>query len=391
MSKMTSDMADSQRDNGLVPSTCPDFPHWDANGMYTNPPEWGSACIAIPWQQYEFDGDLGLLRRHYPMMKRYVDYLSSKANDHIVSFGLGDWYDNHGDGTPHLTPVAITATAFYFYDSQTLAKIAKLLGHADEAAQYEQQAGDILLAYNQKFFNAATNNYATGSQASNGFPLAMGMVPSDNRPAVLDNLAKDLGSKGPTAGEVSLRFVLEALASGGQSDLLYTTFNTDTQGYGLQVKQGKTTLTEGWNGGTSQDHFMFGQINEWFYRHLAGIQDDPDGAGFQKIIIKPSIVGDLTWVKAGYDSRQGKIVSAWTRNGGQITLNVTIPPGATATVYVPASDPHSVLESGKPAAQRPGVKFLRSEDGTGVYGIGSGQYAFGSSLPESQKSASTVH
>ena len=27
------------------------------------------------------------------MMKRYVDYLQGKAVDHIIDYGLGDWYD----------------------------------------------------------------------------------------------------------------------------------------------------------------------------------------------------------------------------------------------------------------------------------------------------------
>ncbi len=371
MSKMVGDMTDSQRPNGLVPATCPDYPLWE-EGRFVNPPEWGSACIAVPWQQYQFEGDLTLLRQHYDAMKRYVDYLSAKANDNIVDFGLGDWYARAA------TPIGITATAFYFYDSQTLAKIAALLGKTDDAAHYHQQASEILAAYNQKFFNAATNNYATGSQASNAFPLGMGMVPAANRPAVLDNLAKDLQARGPTAGEVSFKYLLQALAEGGRSELLYTTFNTDTQGYGLQVKLGKTSLTEGWNGGTSQDHFMFGQINEWFYRHLAGIQDDPDSPGFQKIIIKPALVGDLTWVKASYDSIQGQIVSEWKRRGDAVTLHVVIPVNTTATVYVPTNDAASVKESGKPVSSAAGVKFLRSADGANVYQIGSGSYTFSS-------------
>ncbi len=375
MSKMVNDMADAQRPNGLVPSTCPDYPHWD-EGAFTNPPEWGSACIAVPWQQYEFDGDLTPLRAHYDTMRRYVDYLSARAQGHVVGFGLGDWYDAHGDGASKLTPIGITATAFYFYDSQTLARVAALLGRPDDAAHYSRQAQEILAAYNQKFFDAATDSYATGSQASNAFPLAMGMVEPAHRPAVLDALARDLQSKGPTAGEVSLRFVLESLADGGRSDLIDTTFDTDTQGYGLQVKLGKTSLTEGWNGGSSQDHFMFGQINEWFYRSLAGIRDDPDGPGFRKIIIRPAAVPGLTWAGAAYDSRAGRIVSGWKREGGRLTLRVSIPANTTATVYVPAHDPRSVLEGGLPVSPGRGVEFLRSEDGASVYHVGSGDYVF---------------
>ena len=62
-------------------------------GGFLDSPEWGSAFILVPWQQYEFTGDMALLRAHYDAMKRYVAYLGSRATDHIVSHGLGDWYD----------------------------------------------------------------------------------------------------------------------------------------------------------------------------------------------------------------------------------------------------------------------------------------------------------
>jgi hypothetical protein len=192
-------------------------------------------------------------------------------------------------------------------------------------------------------------------------------------------LVQDLEAKGTTVGEVSFRYLLRALADGGRSDVIYSTYSTDTQGYGLQVKLGKTSLTEAWNGGNaSQDHFMFGQLNEWFYHDLAGIQDDPEGPGFAKIVIKPALVGDLTAVKASYRSVQGEIVSAWTHGPGGLTMNVTIPVGATALIHVPAANPGSVRESGLAAASAPGVRFVRVENGAAVYAVGSGTYAFSS-------------
>jgi alpha-L-rhamnosidase len=88
---------------------------------------------------------------------------------------------------------------------------------------------------------------------------------------------------------------------------------SDKPGYGMQLKKGKTSLTEAWDGGSSQDHFMLGQIQEWFYHDLAGIQNAPDSAGFKKIVIAPQPVGDVTWAKASYNSIRGKIVSDWKR------------------------------------------------------------------------------
>ena len=40
------------------------------------------------------------------------------------------------------------------------------------------------------------------------------------------------------------------------------------------------------------------------YQGLAGIQADPAAPGFKNVIIRPAIVGDVTWVKAHHESRQ---------------------------------------------------------------------------------------
>ena len=112
---------------------------------------------------------------------------------------------------------------------------------------------------------------------------------------------------------------------------------------------------------------MLGQIEEWFYHDLAGIQSDGDG--FKAISIDPQPVGDLKWVKASYDSVRGKIVSDWERSGKNFTLNVTIPPNTTATIYVPAKSVNDVREDS-------GAKLLREENGRAVYAVDSGTYTF---------------
>ena len=353
MSKMVCDMTDSQRPSGLVPSTCPNYLRLKENNRFANPPEWGSACILVPWQQYQFDGDTRLLAGHYDTMKRYVAFLQASAKGNILNIGLGDWYDNFGFGAATLTPISLTATAFYYEDASILSAIAGMLGKNDDAATYKLLASQILVAFTQKFFNPATNNYATGSEASNGVPLAMDMVDAKVRPAVLANLIHEFETRHTTVGEVCLESLLNALSNAGRSDLIYKEYTSQTAGYGLQVAQGKTSLTEGWNGGASQDHFMFGELNEWFFSHLAGIECDPSGPGFKKIIIRPAVVGDLTQAGASYDSISGRIESDWRRAGSKVKIHMIIPPNTTAEVYLP---------------------------GGGVRQVGSGEYTFDCAL-----------
>ena len=173
--------------------------------------------------------------------------------------------------------------------------------------------------------------------------------------------------------------MLRALAEGGRSDVIFDMNNqSDKPGYGYQLKMGATSLTEAWDGNRadSQDHFMLGQIMEWFYSDLAGIASDPDGPGFEKIIIHPQAVGDLTWVKAAYNSVHGRIACEWHKTDSTFSLHLSIPANTTATVYLPAANVKSVTESGQPAAKSLGVHFVRKGNGCAVYRVGSGEYQF---------------
>ena len=179
------------------------------------------------------------------------------------------------------------------------------------------------------------------------------------------------------------RYLLRALADGGRSDVIFDlNHQSEKPGYGFQLKKGATSLTEAWNAGrgSSQNHFMLGQIMEWFYHDLAGIRNDPAGVGFKKILIQPQPVGDIAWTRTRFNSIRGEIGSDWKRRGDTFTLKVSIPANTMATVFVPANSSALVTESGKPASQSRGVKFLREENGRAVFEIGSGDYGFESRL-----------
>jgi alpha-L-rhamnosidase len=121
---------------------------------------------------------------------------------------------------------------------------------------------------------------------------------------------------------------------------------------------------------------MLGHIMEWFYSDLSGIQCDPGDVAFKKIVIKPAIVGDITWASASYNSPYGKINSSWKRDAAKLTLEVTIPVGSTATVFLPTGDAAKITESGHPVDHAEGVKLLRTEGGFTVFEIASGRYRF---------------
>ena len=114
-------------------------------------------------------------------------------------------------------------------------------------------------------------------------------------------------------------------------------------------------------------------------------QCDPVAVGFKQIVIKPVPVGDLTWVKARYDSLYGRIVSNWRILGDRLTMEVTIPANTTATIHVPTLDPTAVTESGQPVAKADGIKFVRMDGGVAVFAVGSGAYLFAAPFNSTKK------
>jgi len=379
--KIINDMREAQHPNGYVPTTAPDYR--GITGVYADAPAWGSAYVIAPWYVYQRYNNKKILEKHYEGMKKYVEYLGSRAEDNIISYGLGDWcdYGPRRSGFPQNTPTALTSTAIYYYDIKILQKTAEVLGIPEEAEYFRGLAEEVSYAFNKKFYNETAVLYATGSQTSNAIPVFMGLADSSKIPALLEKLVDNIRSNNNhlTCGEVGLPFIIQTLNKYGRSDVVYDIASRrDVPSYGYQVEYGATTLTEAWdpNEGMSHNHCMMGHIEEWFYNGLAGINPDPNGVGFSKIIIKPQIVGDLTWVKGSYKSIYGDIISNWRIENGTLYLDVTIPVNTTATLFIPANKLEDITESGRATADSEYIKFLRMEGNACVFTAGSGTYNF---------------
>jgi hypothetical protein len=337
--KIAGDIAESQAPNGLVPDIAPEYTVFE--GGFRDSPEWGSAAILDPWLAYRFYGDRDNLARHYEEMKRYAEYLSAKAIDGIISYGLGDWYDigPKPPGVSQLTSLGVTATAIYYDDLTTLHKIALVLGKNEDAARFAADAETIRAKFHDKLFDRQRGAYDRGSQTANAMPLALGMVPREVRGRVTDSLVADIRAHADhtTAGDIGFHFVIQALSEAGRDDVIYAMVaNPDPPSYAGQLARGATTLTEAWDAGprSSQNHFMLGHAEEWFYRSLAGIDFDLSRPRGQQIVLRPKTIGDITSARATYRSVLGAIVSSWKIEDGKFVYDVEIPANTSATVYL---------------------------------------------------------
>ena len=329
--KIIRDIVDTQKPNGMVPTTAPQYVSF--GNLFDDSPEWGSTLVILPFMYYDMYGDSTLITDNYEPMRRYVDYLTSRADDGIVSHGLGDWYD-YGPwraGFSRNTPVPLVATAHYIYDLQLITEAARMTGRHDDEQRYRELCQEVVASFNRHFYHLDSCYYGTGSQTSNALPLFLGIT-GDNKDAVLQNLINDIHAHGDrlTTGDVGNRYLFRVLADNGQNELLLRMLNHyEAPGYGFQIAQGATTLTEQWDPrqGSSENHFMLGQIDEWFFRSLAGIRQKPGTHGFRHLVIDPQGLDGIGRVKASIHTLYGEVTVDF--DPSKQTLNTSVPPGCT--------------------------------------------------------------
>ena len=159
------------------------------------------------------------------------------------------------------------------------------------------------------------------------------------------------------------------------------------------IQKGATTIWELWNGDTadpgmnSGNHVMLaGDLVIWLYENLAGIKSDPERPGFKHILMRPTPVGNIQFVKATHQSPFGLIESGWKIAGQGFDWEVTVPVNTTATISIPASGIDTITENGKPVHTVSGVTFLRMEGSRALFDIVPGEYRFHSDLPAGDRS-----
>jgi len=324
------------------------------------------------------------LDRHYSGMKRYVDYVTQRAPSGIASFGLGDWVPPFGNPEDYTAPLAIFATSYYYMDTLIISQAAKILGKAKESREYQRLADRIKAAFNQRYYDPVSGLVASGSQAAQAMALGSGLAEKGQVRRMVAGLAEDLRRfKGrQNTGIHSAKLIYHALADHDRFDLAYQlACRTDYPSYGFMIASGASTLWECWDGASSQNHIMFGDISAWFYRFIAGIRPDPAQPGFKHVIIHPNPASGLEWARASHDSLYGKVNTSWTHQNGRFDLHISIPPNTSALVTLPAGSGERVLENSKPLSEGVSLKVTRSSKKSVSIEIGSGDYDFSCPLP----------
>ena len=340
---------------------------------------WGAAMCIMPWEFYRQYGAKDMLEDNYSGMKEYVRYMQNwvgadgimhsqrtgKDGKVLPWFNLGDWV-----APGPLPPDNMVHTFFLWRCADYTAKAAEVLGKAEEAVLYGRMAEKTKEAFIKRFFDAEKGSF--GRAGGNIFALRMGL-PTAIYHRVVEALKADiLASDGHLdTGIFGTQFFFEVLSENGMHDWAYRAMTKRTQpGYGWWIAQGATTTWEQWDGGNSRNHPMFGGGIVWLYRKLAGMQLDSAQPGYKHIVFRPQPVEQVSFLRYSNQTGYGQAGISWKQQAGAFDMQIIVPVGARATVYVPVLKNRSLKMDGK------SISGLRIVDGYWQYEVGSGQYTF---------------
>jgi alpha-L-rhamnosidase len=379
---LTTLAVDSRLPDGSFANVAPAFGRlWTATG-------WSDATLLCTHALYRVYGDTRIVERHFEAMNRYMAWLGTKDRTGAAPRRpLGDHLNLGGGAT-----VEVIDSAYYAYLCGLMAEMAAAIGRPDDAGRYAQLHAQAKTVF-QRDSVLADGGIRDSSQTGYALAFSMDLLTDESRPKAAAKFVEELQMRDwhLATGFIGTPRLLPALHFAGRDNVAYRLLLQETYPSWLfQVKNGATTVWERWDGWTpdrgfqtiamnSFNHYSFGSVAEYLYRYVVGI--DADLPGFRSLVIQPEVAPGLTWARARYDSIAGRISSGWRIDGDHFQLDVEVPPNTQATLFVPATNPVVVQESGVPAAEARGVSLLRFANGRAVFRVGSGTYHFSSVAP----------
>jgi alpha-L-rhamnosidase len=381
--KWLRDVAFDQKETGAVPHVVPDVL---GDGGATG---WADVAVVIPWTLYLNYADTGILRTQYTSMKKWIEYMVRRAGDDDIwqeDWHFGDWlsFDDHSPAyMGAYTTTDLIATAYFAYSTDIMGKVSGVLGLVDDMDYYNHLYSRVRKAFQQEF---VTGNGRLVSHTQTAYTLALAFELLDEAQAekAAAFLAGDVKRFGHiTTGFLGTPLICQTLTEYGYIDLAYQLLmRKEYPSWLYPVTMGATTIWERWDGmkpdSTFQDkgmnsfnHYAYGAIGKWLYETIAGIGINPEKPGYRDIIIHPRPGGGLTQAEASHESPFGKISSAWKMLNNEFTLDITLPPNATASVVIPGNAKEPRLD-GATLTENELIRVKGSEDA--ILKIGSGNY-----------------
>ena len=276
-----------------------------------------------------------------------------------------------------MRPVKTGVNAFHARALDRMARIAAALGKSEDAARFRAAADSAAKAINEKLVDPATGLYLDGegsghsSLHANMFPLAFGLVPPERR----EKVAAFVRGRGMACSVYGAQFLMDALFESGEEDyaMALMTAPGDRSWRHMVEDVGTTITLEAWDQKykPNQDwnHAWGAAPANILPRKLLGVE--PIEPGWTRLQICPRL-GNLKWAEGRVPTPHGPVLVR-AETGNEFRLNVSVPAGTTAMIFLPAKSAERITESGKPLSAGP-IELVRLIDGRAELEVPAGSY-----------------
>ena len=357
MNKWLQDMALEQGEDGAVPGIIP------SSLKTLTSAAWGDAACVVPWEMYLAYGSKEDLRSHFPMMKKWVDYIHSAGPEEFLWLDgehYGDWLamDAGEDSYKGATSEDMIGSAFFAHSCGLVIAAGEALGENVEA--YRTLRGQVVSAFRAHFMENGLpkeNIIRDGSFRGKGMTqtgltliLHFGLYQEEERSGLVEalvGLIRDVGGK-MTTGFVGTPYLLHVLSGNGHTDLAYALLMQEQAPSWLySVNHGATTMWEHWNGikedgsfwsadMNSFNHYAYGAVFDWIFGVSAGIKPTAEAPGYRRFLLEPHPDKCLGSLDTAIDSVSGRIHVRWYYKENRVYYEFTVPEGAEAHLRLPS-------------------------------------------------------
>lgn len=314
-------------------------------------PEWA--------EEYHLrTGDLGLVQELLPHLRDTADY----ALRHIPAegptaglvtelgggsgpylHGIVDWPEPGRFGYDMECAAKTTVNAQAYSALVSTGRLCSIAGDHDGAIRYASSARLLADAIRARLrvdgvmvdgLHADGTPSSHASQHATSFPLSLAITGPDF--AAAD--ARRIAALGMKQGPLTVHRLVRALLSQGLTDaVLDLLTDKDQPGWARLLERGATFTWEAWDlvDGTdySQSHAWSASVVKEILEHLLGVRYTSPGGS--ELLIEPPLCR-LDHVRGSVPAGNGSVEAGWTREGGLVRLECTIPAGTTAVVRLPA-------------------------------------------------------
>jgi rubrerythrin len=283
------------------------------------------------------------MRYIYEPIKKYLSVWKINENGSLVyrpgGWDWGDWGEN--------IDFVLIQHGWYLLTTQTMAKIADLIGKPEEAARFREIAGKMTSYLNSpECWNGSEYRHKNYQKLTDDRANALMVISGVADSSKFEKISKVFRQQYHSSPWME-KFVLESLIQMGRQDESLARMKKRFQG---MAESKYSTLWEIWNYDTTPgaEHGNSGYNHGWggcplillseYYAGIAPVEGEPNAYK-----IEPNLCG-LKWIRTVFPVLHGRYELAVTETQSAFSIDLKIPDDYQARIVIPMYSKSSVIE-----------------------------------------------